>query len=129
MKNTPTRHKTENTFKVNKIRVTIYHYALLWFCLQFVPFSERIASVDVGIFHRVAHENETESEAESYFYQCIQKWNVLNLTEGYEQFKEDVESYSIITLPQLIHKKRHVVQVLLKHLKLKNTLYLQPLLE
>lgn len=94
-----------------------------------MPFSERIASIDVDVFHRVAHENETESEDECYFYQCIQKWNVLNLTEGYEQFKKDVESYSIITLPQLIHKKEHVVQVLLKHLKLKNRLYLQPLLE
>lgn len=97
--------------------------------LQFIPFSERIANIDVDVFHRVAHEYETEEEEVCYFYQCIQKWNVLNLTEGYDKFKRDVGAYGIITLPQLLHKQNHVIKVLLDHLKLRDTLYLQPLLE
>lgn len=98
--------------------------------MQFLPFSERISNIDVDIFHRVAHEYETESEEDQcHFYQCVQKWNVLNLTESYDAFKKDVKAYQIITLPQLLHSKDHVVAVLLKHLRLKNALCLQPLLE
>lgn len=82
------------------------------------------------MFHRVAHEYETETEEdECYFYRCVQKWNVLNLTESYDAFKKEVKAHSIVTLPQLILHKDRVVEVLLKHLKLKNVLCLQPLLE
>lgn len=82
------------------------------------------------MFHRVAHEYETETEEDGcYFYQCIQKWNVLNLTESYDAFKKEVKSHSIVTLPQLILHKDHVVEILLKYLKLRNPLCLQPLLE
>ncbi|GLV33838.1 uncharacterized protein CBL_11277 [Carabus blaptoides fortunei] len=110
MKNKPIRHKDENTFK-------------------FRPFAERIADINVDIFHRVAHPNEEEEsdELECFFHQAIQKWNVLNLTESYEAFRKEV--YGVITLPQLLHKKEHIVDVLLKHLKLRNPLSLQPLLE
>lgn len=127
MKNKPTRHKEENTFKVDTMKLGCLIIYLLFF--QFIPFSERVSNIDVDIFHRVAHEYETETEDECYFYQCIQKWNVLNLTEGYNAFKKEVQAYTIVTLPQLIHKKDHVTEVLIKHLKLKDVLYLQPLLE
>lgn len=98
--------------------------------MQFQPFAERISNIDIDIFHRVGHENETESEeTECNFYQSIEKWNILNLTESYDSFKKEVKPFQLVTLPQLILNKDRVVEVLLKHLRLRNPLCLQPLLE
>ncbi|XP_046606050.1 small subunit processome component 20 homolog [Neodiprion virginianus] len=109
MKNKPTRHKESNTFK-------------------FKPFSERIADIDVDVFHRVSHRNEAESdEVETHFYQCLHKWSVLNLTENYTNLKKELRG--IVTLPQLLNSKEHVIDALLKYLRLKDTLCLQPILE
>ncbi|XP_050316163.1 small subunit processome component 20 homolog [Anthonomus grandis grandis] len=111
MKNKSTRHKDDNTFK-------------------FQPFSERVANIDINIFHKVGHEYETQTEeGESYFYQAIQKWNVLNLTEGYEKFKKEIKADNYITLPQVLLGKEHIIHVLLNYLNERNPLYLQPILE
>ncbi|XP_076264086.1 small subunit processome component 20 homolog isoform X2 [Rhynchophorus ferrugineus] len=111
MKNKSTKHKETNTFK-------------------FQPFSERISNIDVDIFHKVRHEYEQQSEeGECYFYQTIQKWDTLNLTEAYNQFRRELRVQNYITLPQLLLDKDRVIEVLVKHIKLKNPLCLQPLLE
>ncbi|XP_066592766.1 small subunit processome component 20 homolog [Prorops nasuta] len=110
MKNKPLRHKEKNRF-------------------QFKPFSERINEIDVDVFHRVTHRNEDfeNDEVETYFYQTLKKWNVLNLTQGYCDFKKKV--HTIVTLPQLLNQKQYVVDMLKEYLKMKNTLFLQPILE
>ncbi|CAH0545672.1 unnamed protein product [Brassicogethes aeneus] len=111
MKNKSARHKDANTFK-------------------FQSFSERISNIDVDVFHKVGHEYETETEEnECYFYQAIDKWSVLNLTDGYSKFCREVHVRNYITLPQLLLSKEHVIQTLLKHLKFKDPLFLQPLLD
>ncbi|XP_066256541.1 small subunit processome component 20 homolog [Euwallacea similis] len=111
MKNKSSKHKDANTFK-------------------FIPFAERISNIDIDIFHKVNHEYEDQAEeGESYFYQSIQKWNVLNLTEGYSRFKRDIKAQSLITLPQVLLEKDQIVKVLLNYLKEKDPLYLQPILD
>lgn len=98
--------------------------------MQFQPFSERIANIDVDVFHRVEHEYETEAEEnECYFYRAIEKWSVLNLTEGYTNFCREIKPRNAITLPLLINCQEHIIETLHKHLKLKDPLYIQPLLE
>ncbi|XP_026828311.1 small subunit processome component 20 homolog [Ooceraea biroi] len=109
MKNKPTRHKETNTF-------------------QFKPFSERITEIDVDIFHHVRHRNEDISEEiQTYFHETLQKWNVLNLTEDYTTFKKQVRN--IVTLPELLHRKRYVIDMLMEYLKKRDSLFLQPILE
>ncbi|XP_058805534.1 small subunit processome component 20 homolog [Phymastichus coffea] len=109
MKTKPTRHKETNTFK-------------------FKPFSERVDQIDVDVFHKVNHRNEEVSdEAESYFHQCLQKWNFLNLSENYINLRKEVAN--VITLPQLLNRKQFVIDTLLKYLKLKDPLCLQSVLE
>lgn len=84
----------------------------------------------MDIFHKVAHEYETQlEEDECIFHQTINKWNVLNLTEFYDNFKKDIHAFNVVTLPQLIFNKENIKTVLVKHLLLKNELALQPLLE
>ncbi|KAG6800475.1 small subunit processome component 20 [Apis mellifera caucasica] len=109
MKNKPIRHKELNTF-------------------QFKTFSERINEIDVDIFHYVSHRNEeNDEETETYFYQTLQKWNFLNLTEGYCSFKKKVRN--IVTLPQLINQKQFVIDTLIEYLEKRDILFLQPILE
>ncbi|XP_011495601.1 PREDICTED: small subunit processome component 20 homolog [Ceratosolen solmsi marchali] len=109
MKTKPTKHKETNTFK-------------------FKPFLERVNEIDIDVFHKVAHFNEiVHNETETYFYQCVQKWNFLNLSENYCNFRKEV--VDIITLPQLLNKKQHVIDTLLKYLKLKDPLCLYSIFE
>ncbi|KAG7189774.1 hypothetical protein KM043_017437 [Ampulex compressa] len=109
MKNKPTRHKETNTF-------------------QFKPFSERISEIDVDVFHRVAHRNEeNDEEIETHFHQTLEKWNYLNLTEGYCSFKKKVRD--VVTLPQLLNKKQFVIDTLIEYLRKKDVLFVQPILE
>lgn len=99
-----------------------------FFSFQFKPFSERITEIDVDIFHRVRHWNEDASEeVETYFHETLQKWNVLNLTDDYTAFKKQV--WNIVTLPQLLHRKQYVIDVLMEYLRKRNSLFLQPILE
>lgn len=83
------------------------------------------------MFHHVAHQYETQltDDTKCLFYQAIEKWNVLNLTESYDNFKRDIKPRENITLAQLIYNKQNVVNILLKHIKDGNILCLQPLLE
>ncbi|KYN05358.1 Small subunit processome component 20 like protein [Cyphomyrmex costatus] len=109
MKNKPVRHKEANVFR-------------------FKPFSERITEIEVDVFHRVAHRNEDDAEeVETYFHVTLLKWNVLNLTDGYTAFRKKVQD--IVTLPQLLHKKQHVIDTLMMYLRERNPLFLQPILE
>ncbi|XP_011860993.1 PREDICTED: small subunit processome component 20 homolog [Vollenhovia emeryi] len=110
MKNKPIRHKETNVFR-------------------FKPFSERVTEIDVDIFHRLAHRNENvaEDDVVTHFHETLKKWNVLNLTEGYTAFKRQVRD--IVTLPQLLHKKQHVIDTLMLYLRKRDPLFLQPILE
>lgn len=96
--------------------------------MQFKTFSERISEIDVDIFHYVSHRNEeNDEETETYFYQTLQKWNFLNLTEGYCSFKKKVRN--IVTLPQLINQKQFIIDTLIEYLEKRDILFLQPILE
>lgn len=98
------------------------------FSFQFQPFSERIANIDVDVFHRVGHKYEDDSEgSETYFHKALEKWGDLNLTENFEAFRKEIPATH--TLPQLLQQKDDVVTVLIKYIKLKNPLSLQPILE
>ncbi|XP_063986981.1 small subunit processome component 20 homolog [Diachasmimorpha longicaudata] len=112
MKNKPVRHKETNTFKFKK-------------------FSERISEIDVDVFHRVAHRNEEysddEESLETNFYRTLQKWNVLNLTEGYKSFRKEV--HQVVTLPQLLKHKQEVLDSLTKYLRMRNATFVQPILD
>ncbi|XP_017885246.1 small subunit processome component 20 homolog [Ceratina calcarata] len=109
MKTEPIRHKESNTF-------------------QFKRFSERVNEINVDVFHRVVHRNEeNDDEVETHFHETLQKWNFLNLTEGYCSFKRKV--CNIITLPQLINQKQFVVDTLIEYLEKKDVLFLQPMLD
>lgn len=110
MKNRPLKHKTKNDF-------------------QFKTFSERINEVDIrrSALYYVEHENEVLNENQSCFHQTVQKWSALNLTEEYQRFQGPVRS--LITLPQLLHRKDFVLEHVLQCLDNATNHSLQALLE
>lgn len=80
-----------------------------------------------ALYH-VDHQNEELDESDdTYFVQTVKKWNVLNLTDEYNSFSKKVQS--VVTLPQLLHKKDFVIDVLLEAISTATNLSLQPLLE
>lgn len=99
--------------------------------LQFKNFSERISEVDLRLlaFYKIEHVNEIPDENTSYFYQCLEKWSVLNLTEEYGEFEKLLKTVQTATLPQVLHHKDKIIEILLKKLEEATTLSLQPLLE
>lgn len=99
--------------------------------MQFKTFGDRVAQIDVrhtALYH-IQHINEDAApeENETHFRQAYDKWMVLNLSDEYNQYQRQIRD--IVTLPQLLHKKEFVIELLLKSLANATTLSLQPLLE
>lgn len=108
--------------------LTVRWFLKAFFHSQFKTFSERVSEIDVDVFHRVSHRNEEDDEeVETYFHRTLEKWNLLNLTEGYCAFKRKVRD--IVTLPQLINQQQFVIDTLIEYLAEKDVLFLQPILE
>lgn len=140
MKNKPMRHKESNVF-----RVSIYFLSskkfyfqsnnvnafFLFFFVQFKRFGDRIGEIDLrrNALYHIKHVNEeiAEDVDETEFYQTYCKWTVLNLTEEYAKFQRKIRS--IVTLPQLLHKKEFVIETLHEAIENGTNLSLQPILE
>ncbi|OWR44952.1 hypothetical protein KGM_210874 [Danaus plexippus plexippus] len=111
MKSKPVKHKTTNTFR-------------------FIPFAERINTIDIrhAALYHIEHVNASQpGENDTHFHLALQKWHGLNLTENFKKFKKEV--YGVVTVPQLIHKKDEVLEILERYLKKEDPLCQQPLLE
>lgn len=103
----------------------------MYYLLKFKSFTDRVNEIDLrhqALYH-IGHKYEQleDAEKETFFYQTLQKWNVLNLTEEYNYFSKRCRN--IITLPQLLHQKDFVIDLLLERLATATNLSQQPLLE
>lgn len=98
--------------------------------MQFIPFAERINAIDIrhAALYHIEHEyTKHPYENETHFNVAVQKWFALNLTVNFKKFRKEV--FGIITVPQLVHRKDEVLDILEKYLNLEDPLCLQPLLE
>ncbi|KAK3932177.1 Small subunit processome component 20-like protein [Frankliniella fusca] len=97
--------------------------------IRFLPFAERIASINVDVIHRIGHRNEetADDDIDSYFHQCLEKWNDLNCSQGWNEFRSEVKD--VQTLAQLVLLRDRVVASLLNHLDKKDPLTVQSLLD
>lgn len=99
--------------------------------MQFKKFSERIAEVDLrsSALYKIEHINEIPDENRSYFYQTLEKWNSLNLTDEYTTFEKEVKKIHTTTLPQVLHHKEKVIDILFKSVENATSHSIQALLE
>uniref|UniRef100_A0A8C5PLM5 UTP20 small subunit processome component n=1 Tax=Leptobrachium leishanense TaxID=445787 RepID=A0A8C5PLM5_9ANUR len=109
MKTKSSHHKSENTFK-------------------FLTFSERLANVNIDIIHRIDRTESYSEEVETYFYEGLQKWRDLNLTQHFVTFHREVSS-KCQSFHLLVYHQNAIVESLKTHLQVKNSLAYQPLLD
>ncbi|XP_029455579.1 small subunit processome component 20 homolog [Rhinatrema bivittatum] len=109
MKTKSSHHQSENTFK-------------------FLTFSERLANVNIDIIHRIDRTGSYEEEVETYFYEGLQKWRELNLTQHFVAFSREVFN-KCQSFNQLVYHQNAIVQSLKAHLQVHNSLAYQPLLD
>ncbi|XP_040263163.1 small subunit processome component 20 homolog [Bufo bufo] len=109
MKTKSSHHKAENTFK-------------------FLTFSERLANVNIDIIHRIDRTEAFSEDVETYFYEGLQKWRDLNLTQNFVTFYREVSS-KCQSFHMLVYHQTAIVQSLKTHLQVKNSLAYQPLLD
>ncbi|XP_069048890.1 small subunit processome component 20 homolog [Lepisosteus oculatus] len=109
MKTKSSYHKSENTFR-------------------FLTFSERLANVNIDVIHRIDRTGSYAEEVETYFFEGLMKWRDLNLTEHFVKFLKEVihkcQSFNL-----LVFHQSSVVESLKVHLKVKDSLAYQPLLD
>ncbi|XP_043565729.1 small subunit processome component 20 homolog isoform X2 [Chiloscyllium plagiosum] len=109
MKNKPTRHRTQNTFR-------------------FLTFSERLANVNIDIIHRIDRTGSYAEEVETYFYEGLEKWRDLNCTDHFVNFYKEVCGITQ-SFNQLVYHQNTVVESLKNHLQIRSSLAYQPLLD
>nr|XP_005314732.2 small subunit processome component 20 homolog [Chrysemys picta bellii] len=109
MKPKSSSHKSENTHR-------------------FLTFSERLGNVNIDIIHRIDRTGSYAEEVETYFYEGLQKWRELNLTQHFVKFYKEVAG-KCQSFNQLVYYQDAIVQSLKTHLQVKNSLAYQPLLE
>ncbi|XP_068951330.1 small subunit processome component 20 homolog [Petaurus breviceps papuanus] len=109
MKPKPFAHKTENTYR-------------------FLTFAERLGNVNIDIIHRIDRTASYDEEVETYFYEGLQKWRELNLTEHFGKFYKEVAG-KCQSFNQLVYHQSEIVLSLKTHLQIKHSLAYQPLLD
>ncbi|XP_030069682.1 small subunit processome component 20 homolog isoform X2 [Microcaecilia unicolor] len=109
MKTKSSHHQSENTFK-------------------FLTFSERLANVNIDIIHRIDRTGSYDEEVETYFFEGLQKWRELNLTQHFVTFSKEVLN-KCQSFNQLVYHQTAIVQSLKTHLQVHNSLAYQPLLD
>uniref|UniRef100_A0A8C2Y8I8 UTP20 small subunit processome component n=1 Tax=Coturnix japonica TaxID=93934 RepID=A0A8C2Y8I8_COTJA len=95
---------------------------------RFLTFSERLSNVNIDIIHRIDRTGSSAEEVETYFYEGLQKWRELNLTQHFVQFYKEVAN-KCQSFNQLVYYQSAVVQSLKTHLQVKASLAYQPLLD
>uniref|UniRef100_A0A2C9JTH6 Uncharacterized protein n=1 Tax=Biomphalaria glabrata TaxID=6526 RepID=A0A2C9JTH6_BIOGL len=88
---------------------------------HFVPFSERISSVNIDVIHQIRRV-DTETEG-TLFGESLDKWTELDLTEHFLTFRREIVN-QVQTYEQLVYHKDEIIQALKLHLQVPNSLAL-----
>jgi U3 small nucleolar RNA-associated protein 20 len=82
------------------------------------------------VFHKFdpKFEKIESEETQTYFQLRLDSWRDRNLTLDFKDFVSEIQPY-IGSLPLILLNKETIVNVLIKHLKVPESLALEPLLE
>jgi U3 small nucleolar RNA-associated protein 20 len=109
MNHKSSHHKSENTFR-------------------FQTFAERLSGINVDVARRVQKVSATPEDADTFFGEALVKWNELNCTRNFVDFRKEIVG-QIQSLNQLIHHQDKIVEVLQRHLAIKDSLASDALLD
>lgn len=95
---------------------------------KFQGFSERIANIKINVVHRIEQRSEVPEDADTFLSETLSKWNELNCTLHFQEFSGEVKPL-VQSLAQLVHHEKEVISLLKKHLQVRDSLALKPLLD
>lgn len=96
---------------------------------KFESFNDRIQHIQIDVTHKIKRdENAALQTTDCFFREAIKKWKEMNGTRHFSLFLVDIRPFAQ-SLPQLLHHKSQVVDVLLKHLSVVDTGAYEPLLK
>lgn len=95
--------------------------------MQFQSFSERIGSLKVDVFHAIHAFDTDAEEGETNLQNAVDKWNVQNGTEAFEQCLRQLPDCR--SLAQILLGRDKIYQTLSEHIDKKDPNSLQGLLE
>ncbi|KAG2381780.1 hypothetical protein C9374_006164 [Naegleria lovaniensis] len=100
--------------------------------IKFKSFYECIKDVkiisDVQYDTRRREDSKDESDTTTFLYDKMLEWDELNLTKHYIMFRTNVQSF-VRTLPEMLHHKEKICDIFIHHLRIKDSLAFQPLLD
>ena len=95
---------------------------------KFSSFAERVQNIDPNVMHRIGSTVPVEpNEGDSYFREALQQWMDLNCTTHFSDFVQDVRGL-VQTFPLVLFHKDKIVDILVRHLSVDDTLAYEPLI-
>ncbi|KAG8532672.1 uncharacterized protein KY384_002549 [Bacidia gigantensis] len=97
----------------------------------FESFNQRIARIRIDPVRRRRQEKYNDGdvlEHGSYFKAALSEWKDCNLSESFRSFVPEVDGLCQ-SLPQIVHNNERLFEILLNHLKQRDVLSLEPLLD
>ncbi|CAG8576266.1 3030_t:CDS:10 [Funneliformis caledonium] len=95
---------------------------------KYQTFNLRVKSIKIDVSRRDKSIQDEPEALGSFFQESLESWKELNLTMHFATFVREVSEYCQ-SLPQLLYHKEKVVEILEKHLKVEDSLALEPLLD
>ncbi|XP_067947178.1 small subunit processome component 20 homolog [Watersipora subatra] len=95
---------------------------------RFQPFSERIQSISVDVSRKIEKRTEVPEDEETFFAEGLLKWRDLDQTAHFTKFYQSVEGCAD-TFAQLVYNEKKVVESLVEHLGVKDSMALEALLD
>ncbi|CAJ0900983.1 2569_t:CDS:10 [Entrophospora sp. SA101] len=97
---------------------------------KYQSFKTRVENLKIDVSHsnKKTLEKELPEGIGTYFGESLESWKELNLTLHFKAFTREISNYCQ-SLPQLLYHKEKIVEILEKHLKVENSLALEPLLD
>ena len=97
---------------------------------KFEPFTRRIARLKIDPIHQVKGRAPTDDApdfSQSNFRTSLEQWTELNLSRTFTSFFRKVDPLCE-NLPQLLHHRDQIFELLVQHVEQKDSLALEPLL-
>lgn len=82
----------------------------------------------MDVVRRSRVDDDEPDEHGSFFYEALDEWKDLNMTRHFKDFRKEITPL-VKSLPSIIHYKEEIVNILEKHIKVKDSMALDGLLD
>ncbi|KAI7894165.1 armadillo-type protein [Mucor mucedo] len=95
---------------------------------KYQTFKTRVERIKVDVVRRSRVVDDEPDEHGSFFYEALEQWKDLNMTRHFRDFGKEITPL-VKSLPSIIYHKDEIINILEKHLKVKDSMALDGLLD